>query len=163
MGQKFEKSVLRILLILGSFGFIIIIKKPPVKDWLLIFFFKGYLSSILDKLLVRIGFIKYPVNLFGKYFDISFIFDYLLYPISCVYYNQLTRKSNFFGIVSKVFLFSVPMSLIEHWFEKKTQLIKFHKGWNTTKSFITMTLTFLIVRGFIALVRKANNKPVEEN
>nr|WP_052738045.1 CBO0543 family protein [Bacillus sp. SA1-12] len=94
MGQKFEKTVLRVLTVIGTIGCIILMKKPPVKDWLLIFLFKGYLSSILDKLLVRTGYIKYPVNLFGKYFDISFIYDYLLFPISCVYYNQIQENLN---------------------------------------------------------------------
>ncbi|NQD64382.1 hypothetical protein HP456_00405 [Bacillus haikouensis] len=162
MNQTFEKNTLRFLLVFGLIAFCKLMKKPPTKDWMMVFLFKGYLSSILDKLVVRKGYIAYPVKLF-KSFDISFIFDYLLYPISCVYYNQVTRSSNIFGIILKSFYFSIPMALVEHFFEKKTSLIKFKKGWNTYTSLISLTITFLISRGFIAIIRKANNKPVPEN
>ena len=137
-------------------------RKPPVKDWMLIFLFKGYLSSILDKLVVRKGYISYPVKLF-KSFDISFIFDYLLYPIACVYYNQVTKSSNLFGILIKSLFFSVPMALVEHFFETRTSLINFKKGWNAFTSFYSMTFTFLTARTFIAIIRKLPNKQIPEN
>ncbi|WP_305037887.1 CBO0543 family protein [Halalkalibacter wakoensis] len=124
--------------------------------------FKGFLSSILDKLLVRGGYIKYPVKL-AKCCDISFVFDYLIFPIICVYYNQVTKTSNLFGILTKTLYFSIPMGIIEHFFEKRTSLISFHKGWNSFISFLAVTITFLISRAFIAIIRKAPNKPVPEN
>jgi len=162
MNQKFEKNTLRFLLVFGIIGFFYLIRKPPTKDWIIVFLFKGFLSSILDKLVVRKGYIKYPVKLI-KSFDISFIFDYLLYPIACVYYNQVSKSSTFFGIIVKAFYFSVPMAIVEHFFESRTSLISFKKGWNTYTSLFSMTITFLISRGFIAVIRKANNKPVPEN
>jgi hypothetical protein len=162
MDQKFEKNTLRFLLVFGLIAFSTLIKKPPTKDWIIIFLFKGYLSSILDKIVVRKGYIKYPVKLF-KSFDISFIFDYLLFPVSCVYYNQVTKSSNILGIILKSFYFSVPMTLIEHFFETRTSLISFKKGWNSYASLVSITVTFLLSRGFIAIIRKANNKPVPEN
>jgi hypothetical protein len=162
MNQKFEKNTLRFLLVFGIIAFGKLMKQSPAKDWLLIFFFKGYLSSILDKLVVRKGYIKYPVKLF-KSFDISFIFDYLLYPIACVHYNQVTKSSNILGILLKVFYFSIPMSLIEHFFETRTSLISYRKGWNIYTSLISLSTTFLISRGFIAITRKAHNNPVPEN
>jgi hypothetical protein len=162
MNHKFEKNTLRLLMVFGILSFVHLIRKPPAKDWLLIFLFKGYISSILDKLLVRKGYIKYPVKLF-KCFDISFVFDYLIFPITCVYYNQVTKASSIGGILIKVLLFSIPMAIAEHWFEKNTKLIKFKKGWNTTLSFLSINITFLVVRAFIALVRKSDNTPVPEN
>ncbi|TDK64090.1 hypothetical protein E2K98_04275 [Bacillus salipaludis] len=162
MKKTFEKSVLWALLIFGIISFINLIRKPPAKDWLLIFLFKGFLSSILDNLIVKKGYIKYPVKLL-KTFDFSFIFDYLLYPITCVYYNQVTKKSNIFGVFLKVFYFSIPMTVTEHFLEKYTSLIKFKKGWNSFTSFYSLSITFLISRAFIAIVRKANNNPVPKN
>lgn len=162
MRNKFEKNTLWFLLIFGCITFLNLVRKPPTKDWMIVFLFKGYLSSIIDKLLVRKGYIKYPVKLV-KSFDISLIFDYLLYPVACVYYNQVTMKSNFFGIVSKVFYFSIPMAIVEHFFEKRTRLISFKKGWNSFISFLSLTITFYISRAFIAIIRKANNSPVPEN
>ncbi len=160
--HKFEKNTLRLLLIFGLLSFLNLMRKPPVKDWMLIFLFKGYLSSILDKLVTKKGYISYPVKLF-KLFDISFIFDYLLYPIACVYYNQVTKSSNLLTIFMKSLYFSIPMTLVEHFFETRTSLIKFKKGWSSFTSFYTITITFLISRTFIAIIRKSPNTPVPRN
>ena len=162
MKHTLEKNILKALLIFGIISFINLMRKPPVKDWLLIFLFKGFISTILDNIIVKKGYIKYPINLF-KHFDISFIFDCLLYPINCVYYNQVTKKSNILGIIVKSFYFTVPMAVTEYFLEKKTSLIKFKKGWNSLTSFYSLSITFLISRTFIAIVRKANNNPVPKN
>ncbi|MCQ6282140.1 CBO0543 family protein [Bacillus sp. EB600] len=162
MKHTLEKNILRVLLIFGIISFINLMRKPPAKDWLLIFLFKGFISTLLDNIIVKKGYIKYPINLF-KSFDISFIFDYLLYPINCVYYNQVTKKSNILGIIVKSFYFTIPMAVTEYFLEKKTSLIKFKNGWNSFTSFWTSSITLLMSRAFIAIVRKANNIPVSKN
>lgn len=162
MTQRFERYTLRFLLVLGLIMFVNLIRKPPAKDWLLIFLFKGYISSILDKTAVTKNKIVYPVKIV-KWFDISFIFDYLLFPVVCVYYNQITKSSNLFLIIVRTFYFSVPMTLLENFFEKRTSLIKFKNGWNIYHSFLSLSLTFLISRTFIAFVRSADNTRVPEN
>ncbi|AGX06773.1 hypothetical protein B14911_13022 [Bacillus sp. NRRL B-14911] len=40
--NKFEKNTLKFLLVFGLISFINLMRKPPVKDWMLIFLFKGY-------------------------------------------------------------------------------------------------------------------------
>ncbi|WP_226669794.1 CBO0543 family protein [Metabacillus litoralis] len=162
MKLTFEKNFLRFLLIFGVLTFINLIRKPPTKDWLLIFLFKGYISSILDKIAVTKDRLVYPVSLF-KWFDISFIFDYLLFPVACIYYNQATKVSNKVMIVVKTLYFSIPMTLVEYLLEQHTKLIKFKKGWNIYFSFFTLTLTFLLSRMFIAAVRKSDNSRIPEN
>ena len=162
MTKRFERYTLRFLFVLGLIMFVNLIRKPPAKDWLLIFLFKGFISSILDKTIVTKNKIVYRVKLF-KSFDISFVFDYLLFPVVCVYYNQITKSSNLFLIIVKLFYFSVPRTLIENFFEKRTSLIKFKNGWNIYHSFLTLSVTFLISRTFIALVRSADNTRVPEN
>lgn len=42
-----------------------------------------FFSSILDTIVVKMGYLKYPVTLL-KSVNISFGFDYLLHPIVCV-------------------------------------------------------------------------------
>ncbi|WP_078542948.1 CBO0543 family protein [Litchfieldia alkalitelluris] len=157
MGKTFEKYILRALFLFGIASFINLVRKPPVKDWLLIFFLKGYMSSILDKVLVREGYITYPTKFFKK-FDVSIIFDYVLFPISCVYFNQVTEKSRLTDIFIKLFYFSVPMALGEAWLEMNTQVIKYKKGWTPLKSFISLSLTFLVVRGVMYLIRRLDMK-----
>lgn len=160
--QSMEKNILRFLFIFGIVAFINLIRKPPVKDWLIVFLLKGFISSILDTLIVKKGFVKYPLTLL-KSVNISFEFDYLLYPIACVYYNQITKKSTIMGILIKSLFFSIPMTVTEHFLEKKTNLIKFKKGWTSFTSFWTLTTTFLLSRSIMALVRKGDNTPVPDN
>ncbi len=162
MTQRFEKYTLRFLLVFGLIMFANLMRKPPTKDWLLIFLFKGYISSILDKTIVTKKKIIYPVKLV-KWFDISFVFDYILFPVVCVYYNQITKSSSLIWIIIKIFYFSIPMTLLEYFFETRTSLIKFRNGWNIYHSFLTMSLSFLVSRAFIALIRNADNTNVPEN
>ncbi|MGF2615804.1 hypothetical protein FZC84_06950 [Rossellomorea vietnamensis] len=153
MKKKFEKKILVFLLGFGILSFMNILRKPPIKDWLIIFLVKGYISSILDKFVVKKGYIKYPVKLINL-FDTSFIFDYLLFPISCVYYNFATFKKSWRTIFIRVLYFSIPMTIIEQWLEKKTNLIQYRKGWNWLFTFVSLNSTFLLVRVIISLVRR---------
>jgi len=161
MGKQFEKNLLRLLFIISIGSFFNLIRKPPIKDWLIIFFLKSYIATFIDNIAVRRGYIVYPVNLF-KTFDVSVLFSYLLFPISCVYYNQVTRNSNLLGIIIKCLLFSVPSTIAEHWLEKNTQLIKYKKSWTSLHSFASMAFTFLLVRFLIAIIRKFAQKQNED-
>ncbi len=156
-----ENTILKTLLLLGILAFINVVRKPPVKDWLIIFLFKSYISTFFDRLTVKKGYITYPVKLI-KWFDISFIFDYLLFPLSCVYYNQMTYKKNFFPTVFSVFLFSIPMSLVETMLEKNTKLVSYKKGWNSFHSFFTLTITFLFVRVLMEMIRYVSKNAKEK-
>jgi len=156
MNNTFEKVILRFLFLFGIGAFFNLIRKPFMKDWLIIFFLKSYISSILDVVAVKKGYLKYPVTLF-KTFDVSVLFSYILFPISCVYYNQLTKHSNVFGIIAKALYFSIPMTIVENWLEKNTQLIEYKKSWNWKYTFSSITTTFLIVRLIMGIIRKTTN------
>lgn len=157
MGKQFEKNILRGLFAFGIGTFFNLLRKPPLKDWLIIFLLKSYIATILDNLLVKKGYLKYPVNLF-KTFDFSVLFSYLIFPISCVYYNQVTKNSSVLGIIAKCLVFSIPSTLAESWLEKNTKLIKYKKSWTSLHSFASIASTFLLVRILIALIRKAATK-----
>ncbi|MER2059606.1 MAG: CBO0543 family protein [Niallia sp.] len=159
--RKYEKNILRILCVLGIGSFFNLLRKPPLKDWLIIFLVKSYLASILDNLLVKKGYLTYPVKLL-KTFDVSVLFSYLLFPVTCIYFNQVTKNSNIVGILIKCLFFSVPSALVEHWIEKNTNLIRYKKNWTSTYSFLSIAGTFLLVRFVIALVRKAAIKERKE-
>lgn len=161
MFKRNELNFLR-LLFLASIGLLInMIRKPPLKEWLIIFLFKSYIASILDNLAVKKGYITYPVRIF-RTFDISVLFSYLIFPVTCVYYNHASKDSKLPGIVIKCLLFSIPSAIAEHFIEKKTKLVQYKKGWNSFYSFISIAFSFLFVRSFIAIVRmvekvQANN------
>lgn len=157
MGKSFEKNTLRVLFILGILAFFQLIRKPPLKDWLLIFLLKGYIASILDNILVKKGFLKYPVSLF-KTFDISLLFSYIIFPVTCIYFNQVTTKSRPLGIFLKSLLFSIPSAAAEHWIEKNTDLIRYKRNWTSFHSFASIASTFLAVRIVMVGIRKWSQK-----
>jgi hypothetical protein len=105
--------------VIGIGTFFNLIRKPPIKDWLIIFLLKSYISSIIDNILVKKGYLKYPVK-WIKTFDFSVIFSYLIFPVSCIYYNQVTKNSSVFGIIFKCLLFTLPSTIVELWFERNT-------------------------------------------
>lgn len=152
MRNKLEMNILKALFIISLGLFINLLRRPPIKDWLLVFFLKSYFATFIDNLLVRKGFLKYPVNLISG-FDISVLFSYLLFPISCVYFNQITKTSSVFDIVKKCLYFSVPSAIAEHFLERKTKLISYKKSWNSYYSFLSIAFSFLIVRALMGMIR----------
>jgi hypothetical protein len=157
LGKSGEKITLWTLFIAGIFSFIYLLRKPPFKDWLMIFLLKGYLASILDNILVKRGYLKYPVTLF-KTFDISVLFSYIIFPVTCIYFNQVTKNSGLLSIILKCILFSLPSAWAEHWIEKKTDLIKYKRSWTSFHSFASIASTFLAVRFLMGGIRKLSEK-----
>lgn len=151
--QKHEKMFLRILCVIGIGSFFHLLRKPPLKDWLIIFLLKSYIASILDNLLVKKGYLTYPVKLL-KTFDVSVLFSYLLFPVTCIYYNQVTKNSSIAGTLVKTLLFSVPSTFAKHWIERKTNLIKYKKSWTSAHSFLSIAGTFLLVKLIMGLISK---------
>jgi hypothetical protein len=162
LNRHFERTLLRTLFVVGLLMFIPLIRKKPSKEmneWLIVFLIKSYISSFLDTIVNKKGYVKYPVNLV-HIFDISALFNYLLFPLSCVFFNQKTKNSSIIGILIKVLFFSAPMSIVENWLEKNTKLIKYSKGWNWMTSFLSITATFLLVRGLMFFIRLLNKKSI---
>ena len=159
--RRSEINLLWLLFTFGIMSFIPLIRKKPTKEmneWLIVFLIKSYISSFVDPIVNKKGFVRYPVNLF-KIFDTSVLFDYILFPLACVYYNQLTKKSSFKEILIKVLFFSVPIAFIEDILEKNTKLIRYGRGWNSIISFVSLTISFLIVRFLIGVIRFYNKRP----
>ena len=92
----------------------------------------------------------------SKYFDSSLLFDYLLFPLLCVFYNRTSEKSNLHSIFLQSFIYTTPMTVLEVILEKKTNLIRYKKNWNWLITYSTLVVTFLFVRGFIVIIRKFN-------
>ena len=81
MEKKARKLLLRVLFVIRIVSFLNSLRKPPLKDWLIIFLLKSYIASILDNLLVKKGYLTYPVK-FLKTFDVRVIISYLLFPVT---------------------------------------------------------------------------------
>lgn len=162
MGRSRDEKIQYGLLIFGLLSLITLIRKP-VKDWILCFFFKGFVSGFIDSFVLnKWDKLSYPVRFFPKTFKINILYDLLLFPIACVWFNQWTYRAPIKDIFIKVFFFSIPMTIIETVAEKKTRLLKF-KDWTSWHSLLSLTSTFLLTRGFMGLVRKMDAWLLKEN
>ena len=66
--------------------------------------------------------------------------------LSCPSYVKVFRFEYF------IWLFTFHQVILE----KKTNLIRYNKKWNWLITYSTLVVTFLFVRGFIAIIRKLN-------
>lgn len=152
-GKKNEKKFLYGLFIFSIGILPFLFKRPPKKDWLLVYTFNAITNIILDKW-VTMNFISYPTRLLPKIFKIHILYDALLYPMVTVIYNQLTSKDKPIAIVYKLLFFSVPLTIFEFWAERKTGLIKWSNGWRWYHTFLSVSLKSLITRGVVSIFRR---------
>ena len=143
-----QKKLLRIVLGVGLLLIPFAFKREKLKDWLLIFFLKGYISSFLDQIIVKKKHISYPVRFMSKYFDSSILFDYLLFPLLCVFYNRTSEKSNLHSIFLQSFIYSTPMTVLEVILEKKTNLIRYKKNWNWLITYFNVSCHIFVCSRF---------------
>ncbi|MBT2639762.1 CBO0543 family protein [Bacillus sp. ISL-39] len=155
-----DRTILNLLTVAGIGGslFFLSRKKGDVKDWFLIFFIKTFVSTIFDGPIVKRKYVKYPHRYLPKLFDSNIVFLYILFPLACVMYNQFTYKMQPVKEVLSVFLFSGPMTVLEHWLEKKTNLVTYRKGWNSFITFSVLSFTFFLVNRTIKLIRMIDHK-----
>lgn len=162
-----DRTILNIITVIGISGtiFALFRKRGYIKDWFLIFFIKTLVSTVMDGPVIKRKYLKYPHRYFSKFFDSNIVFLYLVFPLLCVIYNQFTFKMRPLPSLLSVFLFSGPMTIIENWLEKNTNLVKYNKGWNSFVTLIVLTFTFWIVKGWIEGIRfldKKFNNPYNE-
>lgn len=135
-------------------------RKKRLTEWLFIFFFKAYISSLLDNFLIQAKYFEYPVRFLARWFDTSLVFDYLAFPILCVLYNQTSYNSKWFSILTQAIVYSGVMTCIEYLLERYTLVIKYY-NWTLGHTFVFFILTFLTARGFMGLVRRISKQRKE--
>ncbi|KIY23060.1 MULTISPECIES: CBO0543 family protein [Mesobacillus] len=155
-----DRTILHLLTLFGIGGSIIFLlrKKGELKDWFLIFFIKTLVSTLFDGPAIKKKYIKYPTRYMPKLFDSNIVFLYILFPLSCVIYNQFTYKMKPLYSMLSVFLFSGPMAFFEGWLEKNTDLVEYNKGWNSFYSISVLTFSFWLVKYFMELIRFLDSK-----
>ncbi|WP_100407647.1 CBO0543 family protein [Bacillus solitudinis] len=155
-----ERTILNLLTIFGIGGsiFFLLRRKGDLKDWFLIYFIKTLVSTLLDGPVIKTKYLQYPHRYLPKLFDSNIVFLYLLFPLSCVIYNQFTYKMAPLKTILSVFLFSGPMTLLEKWLESNTNLVKYRKGWNSYITLVVLSFTFLLVKGCIEGIRFLDKK-----
>lgn len=150
-----DKTILAAFCAVGVLLFPVWTRKPPLRDWLITYFQTGLLATFIDSFFIQQKRLLYPTRLLRKSFGISVLFDYLLFPTIAVLYNQVTYKSSVKGIIGKVFLFSVPITILEYLLERHTTLITWKK-WKWYHTLISVTSVTLMGRLFLAVIRRVS-------
>jgi hypothetical protein len=122
------------------------------RDWIVVFLYICVLDSLWGSAVVNAHLIEFPFRQFPQLFKMGLLFDYWIFPILCVFYNQITRESGLWPILYYALLFSAGMTAIEYPLELYTNLIKYI-DWTWFTTFYTLLITFLSSRAFIAFYR----------
>ncbi|WP_305853291.1 CBO0543 family protein [Halobacillus amylolyticus] len=136
--------------ILGLVLFIFALRKPPRKDWLLMFLISAYFAIILGVIVVEEHLLTYPVSLF-KHFQSSVLFEFLLFPVLCTYYYQTSYFTGAFGIIWQAVVFSGVLTIIEFCLERYTDLIRYLQ-WDWYYTFTSVFLFMVSVRFLMWLI-----------
>ncbi|MGX6442859.1 CBO0543 family protein [Neobacillus sp. K501] len=147
-----EKKLLNLLTALCIFSLPFLFKGSKMRENLLIFFSKGIISTLIDAYVVATKRVEYPVRPFPKIFKTNIIYDMLFFPILSVIWVKISYNDNFWKILLKSFIFSVPMSLGQWFMENKTGLFKWRK-WSPFHTFASVNFTLFIIRGFVGLLK----------
>ncbi|SDI28964.1 CBO0543 family protein [Alteribacillus bidgolensis] len=156
--NKRDELFLGGLLVLGLGILPFIFRKPPIKDWLLVYLWNAVTNIIIDHCIVSADIVRYPIRLLPKTFKSNVLFDFLLYPAMTIAYNQKTKDDKFITSLFKLLIYIVPMTIIEELAEKKTKLITFKKGWKWYHSFFSLYIKSLLDRLWIKWVRRTEEK-----
>lgn len=130
--------------------------KRPLKDWIIVYLVSLIGNSYADRYLVSKGYLKYKIRPFPNKFKIHLPFDYIIYPLILLYYNQWTLHSKPLGLFLKIFPFVIPQVIIETIAARNSNLISWKKGWTWYHSFISLAIKLLLCRIIIAIVRVIN-------
>ncbi|MDD3653914.1 MAG: hypothetical protein PHO01_06995 [Desulfotomaculaceae bacterium] len=122
------------------------------RDWIAIFLYKCVLDSLLGTYVVIANHIEYPYRQLPHIFKMSLLFEYWIFPILCILFNQITRERGIWSIILYAAAFSAGITLVEYPLERYTQLIRYI-DWSSSTTFFALFMTFLSSRAFIAFYR----------
>ncbi|HEX7065120.1 MAG TPA: CBO0543 family protein [Bacillales bacterium] len=148
-----DKLLLWAFFLVGVLLLILSFRKSPVREWLFIFTFTGYLSSFLSVFVVEEGMLSYPVNIFPSYYDTSPLYEYLLLPVIFIYYYQTSYDSNWPGLIGQAFIYSAFLTIVEKFLEEYTKLIDYYT-WTWVDSFLGIFFMMIFIRGTLKLLNR---------
>lgn len=149
-----DKTIIRWLFALCAVLFPFVIRKPNVKEMLIVFFAKGILSTVIDAYVVNTKRVEYPVRPFPKIFNTNILYDMVFFPLLSVIWVRQSYKDKLPMILLKSLTWSVPMSLTQWYFEKNSRLFKWKK-WSVFHTFASISFTLFTIRGLAALMKRS--------
>lgn len=150
-----------LLLIIGILLLILSFKKSPIKEWILVFLLSSYFSTFLGVIIVEEEMLAYRVRFLSKHFDSSLLYEYLLFPVVCIYFYQTTYHSKYPSIILKCAIYTSALTIIEVIIEKYTNLIEY-LTWTWMNTLFSTFFLMMFVRILMQLISKTERK-IKEN
>lgn len=148
-----ERIILWSLLIIGITLLFSSLRKPPIKNWILIFSLSSIFSTFFGVLVVEEKMLEYPVRFLSTYFSSSLLYEYLLFPVVCIYFYQTTYRSRYLNIVLQCIFYTTALTIIEFFIERYTELIKYHT-WTWEYTFLSTFLLMMFIRFLMELINR---------
>ncbi len=132
--------------------------KAKIREALVIFMFKQFMTWLLGLVVSQYRLIEYPVREFAYATKTSFSFEYFIYPAICVVFNlHYPEKKTPIRQFMYFAYFCTVMTGIEVLCEKYTNIINYiHWGWYAT--WISLFITFFISRKYYVWFFSKNKK-----
>lgn len=146
-----ERIILWSLLIIGIALLFYSLRKPPIKDLIIIFLLTSFFSIFLGVLVVEENMIEYPISFLSNYFSSSLLYEYLLLPVVCIYFYQGTYYSRYPRMILKCALYTSVLTIIEVLLERYTDLIEYHT-WTWVHTFISIFCLMMFIRISMKLI-----------
>ncbi|QQK81615.1 hypothetical protein HUG20_17970 [Salicibibacter cibi] len=147
-----ERLVLRLLLVIGLACFPFTFQKNRVKEWGIVFFATGWVVTFLAQIVVKGKRLNYPIRPLPKYFDTNVLYEHLILPLFCVWFNQFTYHAKWWSIIGQAVLYSSIHTLIEYFVDKKTGLVKWRK-WKWYHNVASLSMVFIGSSGVLTLFK----------
>ena len=152
--MSFTESVISIIaFLIALLILILVVDWRYFRDWVVVYLFKCNLDFIWGSPVVSLKLIEYPDRLLPRYYETSILFELWVFPVLCIWYNQVTKDRGLGPIIFYALVFSAGITVIEYPLELYTDLIRYMK-WSWFTTFYTLNITFLLSRTFIALFRR---------
>jgi len=148
-----DKIILWGALIIGLVMLLFSLRMVPLKDWLIIFLFTGYISVIAGTIVTEENMISYPVKILENHFVSSLQFEMFTLPIICIYFYHTTYHSTYIGVFLQGLLYTSVLTLLEFLMETYTNVIQYH-SWTWMVTFVTVLILIIFVRAFIIFINK---------
>lgn len=161
VGGQMERLILRVILLFGVVALTLTFRKRHVKDWGIVFFSSAFFISFIANIIIKGNKVRHTIRFLPQYFQTSVLYEYLMLPLVCVWYNQSTYRSKIPGIIVQALLYSGIHTIIEGMLEKKTALVSW-KHWTWLHNMCSLTLIFLGSRGLISIFRRLSKKIDQE-
>lgn len=154
----YETVILVTAWVITTISLIIFVPKIKIREAMVIFFFKQFITWIIGLLVAELGLINYPVRSFANASQTSFDFEYFIYPAMCVIFNlHYPDGKTLLRQLMHYISYCSAITIVEVFVERYTDIIEYiHWEWYIT--WISLFITFFASRKFYIWFFKRDKK-----